>query len=280
MSTLSEEIQQATNRRNSIKQNDPEHQHQLSEEQQQRQSPVKAPGHTSICNSISQAYALRREYIAAMQNPVAGMYPLPSSLSPYTWFGLLFVRSGPYQGYIIRFTLHISKGFPDSACPEVYLAPPYVFHPLVDPSSGHVDIARGFRGGGWQPHGNRLWHALHFLRRIFLRPDEFCSSTADESSNPQAAELLLNSAPDYRSEFRRRLADELSENLAAGGEPPLPDDPAADSIWRAASICGGGALDGAELETARARLFLSGSGAGASLADNKDAADGNGSPEP
>ena len=33
------------------------------------------------------------------------------------WYGLIFIRSGVYQGAIYKFTLTVSKGYPDDGCP-------------------------------------------------------------------------------------------------------------------------------------------------------------------
>ena len=33
------------------------------------------------------------------------------------WYGLIFITSGIYQGAIYKFTLTVSKGYPDDGCP-------------------------------------------------------------------------------------------------------------------------------------------------------------------
>jgi len=74
------------------------------------------------------------------------------------WYGLIFIRSGIYQGAIYKFTLTLSKGYPDDGCPVSFVAScttinylpqefdfqAGVFHPVVNYETGELDIRREF----------------------------------------------------------------------------------------------------------------------------------------
>ncbi|KPI37260.1 uncharacterized protein AB675_1523 [Cyphellophora attinorum] len=76
---------------------------------------------------------------------VEGVYVTLSPDSPADWVGVLFVRDGPYESAILRFTIHFPDDFPDVA--PVITFSTDVFHPLVVPltqytfSAGTLDAS-------------------------------------------------------------------------------------------------------------------------------------------
>lgn len=58
-----------------------------------------------------------------------------------------------------------------------------VFHPLVDPASGELDVKRAF--AKWRRNHNHIWQVLMYARRVFYKID-----TASPL-NPEAAVLYV-----------------------------------------------------------------------------------------
>uniref|UniRef100_A0A3Q4MJS0 Akt interacting protein n=1 Tax=Neolamprologus brichardi TaxID=32507 RepID=A0A3Q4MJS0_NEOBR len=63
--------------------------------------------------------------------------------APILWFGVIFIRHGLYQDGVFKFTVYIPDNYPDGECPKLVFDIP-VFHPLVDPVSGELDVRRAF----------------------------------------------------------------------------------------------------------------------------------------
>jgi hypothetical protein len=42
------------------------------------------------------------EYQLLQQQRLPGIYCLPAHSTPLTWWGVLFIRQGPYQGAVLR----------------------------------------------------------------------------------------------------------------------------------------------------------------------------------
>lgn len=58
-------------------------------------------------------YQLLAEYRLLQKNgPHNGVYIIPSSKSALIWFGVIFVRSGPYMNGIFKFRIHIPHDYP------------------------------------------------------------------------------------------------------------------------------------------------------------------------
>ncbi|KAL7273829.1 hypothetical protein RUND412_003295 [Rhizina undulata] len=84
------------------------------------------------------------------------------SLSPNNggglWWGVMFVRKGPYKGAILKFTIHFPNMYP--AVPPVVTFHTSVYHPLVHPQTqlamkpGVFSLRHGFPH--WFPYEGRL----------------------------------------------------------------------------------------------------------------------------
>ena len=62
---------------------------------------------------------------------------------------------------------------------------PAIFHPIVDPVSGELDVHRAF--AKWKRNVNHIWQVLLYARRIFYKID------TKEPLNPEAAVLWVAS---------------------------------------------------------------------------------------
>ena len=118
-------------------------------------------------------YQLLAEYRLLQKNgPHNGVYIIPSSKSALIWFGVIFVRSGPYMNGIFKFRIHIPHDYPgkslnssgtmwirpkqisvvirttkvvfeflsaNESAPLLMFDPP-IFHPKVELDSGIADL--------------------------------------------------------------------------------------------------------------------------------------------
>ena len=111
-------------------------------------------------------YQLLAEYRLLQKNgPHNGVYIIPSSKSALIWFGVIFVRSGPYMNGIFKFRIHIPHDYPgkssntvqrylflihgfltlfefssaNESAPLLMFDPP-IFHPKVELESGIADL--------------------------------------------------------------------------------------------------------------------------------------------
>uniref|UniRef100_A0A0B6ZMZ5 UBC core domain-containing protein n=1 Tax=Arion vulgaris TaxID=1028688 RepID=A0A0B6ZMZ5_9EUPU len=170
-----------------------------------------------------QEYSIMAEYNQLHQQKIPGVYVMPCAKTPLVWSGLLFIRQGLYQGGALRFTLTIPDNYPDGDCPKLVFEYP-VFHPLVDPVSGELDVKRAFTR--WRRNVNHLWQVILYAKKVFYK------ISTDSPSN-QAAAVLYDQDLDL---FKRRVAESLSSSKDRLYQPPSLDDPFAlrFSTWNAA----------------------------------------------
>ncbi|KAE8255311.1 hypothetical protein A4X13_0g3085 [Tilletia indica] len=93
-----------------------------------------------------------------------GVYIEPDTSNRGTWHGVIFVRSGIFEGGIFRFDIVFPPTFPRLA-PQVYF-PPTLLHPLLDPATGRLSLALRF-SSGWDPRTSTILELLLYLKSIF-----------------------------------------------------------------------------------------------------------------
>uniref|UniRef100_A0AAQ4S6V3 Akt interacting protein n=1 Tax=Gasterosteus aculeatus aculeatus TaxID=481459 RepID=A0AAQ4S6V3_GASAC len=106
------------------------------------------------------------------------------------WFGVIFIRHGLYQDGVFKFTVYIPDNYPDGECPKLVFDIP-VFHPLVDPVSGELDVRRAFTK--WRRNHNHIWQVLMYARTIFYKIN------TTEPLNPEAAVLYEKDVQLFKS---------------------------------------------------------------------------------
>ncbi|CAL4079283.1 unnamed protein product, partial [Meganyctiphanes norvegica] len=158
-------------------------------------------------------YTLLAEYNLLQKQRVSGVYVVPSGKSPLVWNGVIFIRAGLYQEGIFRFHLLIPENYPDGDVPRVVFDSP-VFHPLIDPESKELDIARGF-ANKWRRNVNHLWHVLLYVRRCFYKIE------TTHPLNPEAA-VLYDSDNEM---FQVRVRGCVNASKEAVYDPPTGKDP-------------------------------------------------------
>ncbi|PIK43568.1 putative AKT-interacting protein isoform X2 [Apostichopus japonicus] len=156
-------------------------------------------------------YALMSEYNLLRKQRLPGLYVVPSAKSPLHWFGVLFIRQGIYQEGVFKFDLNIPENFPDGECPALTFRPP-LFHPMVDPISGELDVKRTF--SKWRRSTNHIWQVLLFARRVFYKID------STEPLNSEAANLYEKDLEMFKSKVRD-CVQSLKDHIY---EPPSTED--------------------------------------------------------
>ncbi|XP_018913959.1 AKT-interacting protein isoform X2 [Bemisia tabaci] len=115
-------------------------------------------------NSFFLEYSIISEFNIVARHKIPGLYTAPSAASPLEWYAVLFIRSGPYEGAIFRFTMLIPETFPDSTTPKVIFQSD-TFHPQIDKDSGELNIREKFPE--WRKDLNHLWQVLDYTQSIF-----------------------------------------------------------------------------------------------------------------
>jgi len=113
-------------------------------------------------------YSLMAEFNLLLKQKLPGIYCIPSAKSSLVWFGVLFIRQGPYQEGVFRFQVEIPENYPDGDVPKVVFDNP-VFHPSVDPNSNSLNVKQGFHK--WKRNVNHIWQLLLYTRRVFYKID-------------------------------------------------------------------------------------------------------------
>ncbi|KAJ8272154.1 hypothetical protein COCON_G00110130 [Conger conger] len=162
-------------------------------------------------------YSLLAEFTLVIKQKLPGIYVQPSYRSALMWFGVIFIRHGLYQDGVFKFTVYIPDNYPDGECPRVVFDIP-VFHPLVDPVSGELDVRRAFTK--WRRNHNHIWQVLMYARTIFYK-----ISTV-EPLNPEAAVLYDKDVQLFKS----KVVDSVKLCNSHLFDQPKLDDPYAISF--------------------------------------------------
>ncbi|GFN92195.1 AKT-interacting protein [Plakobranchus ocellatus] len=159
-----------------------------------------------------QEYSMMAEYTQLQQQKIPGVYVMPCAKTPLVWSGLIFIRQGLYQSAALRFTLTIPDNYPDGSCPKFVFEFP-VFHPLVNPETGELDVTRAFPR--WRRNINHLWQVILYAKRVFYKVD------TKSPLNMEAATLFENDM----NTFKQRLAKNIEQCKERLYQPPSLDDP-------------------------------------------------------
>ncbi|GBP70267.1 AKT-interacting protein [Eumeta japonica] len=124
--------------------------------------------------STSKLTPLRALTIRASHLQESAEHRLPGQLVytyinglPKFWFGVIFVRSGCYEGGVFRFTLTLPEKFPNDEVPIVMFNTP-LYHPAVDFNSGVLNLNEVFPH--WDKKRNHIWQILNIKsnKKLFM----------------------------------------------------------------------------------------------------------------
>lgn len=147
-------------------------------------------------------YCLMAEYNQLHKHKLPGVYVIPSALTPLVWNGVLFIRQGLYQEGVFKFKLVIPENYPDGDCPQLVFETS-VFHPVVDPKTGELDVRRAFQK--WRRNVHQLWQVLLYARKIFYKIDTKCPL------NEEAANLYEHSIEEFKQRVTESIRDSKSK---------------------------------------------------------------------
>jgi ubiquitin-protein ligase len=140
--------------------------------------------------------------------PIVSMFVVPTQLKPdlksqlhsplSQWQGMYFVKQGLFQGAILKFELSFPLNYPKVKPTLRFLSPSHIFHPLVHPKSGEVNLDYDFKN--WKPGKHWALSILHSLKKM-LHLEEYFSLSREGGSkmaiNKEAFDLFQNNFEVY-----------------------------------------------------------------------------------
>ncbi len=150
------------------------------------------------------SYEIILEYRLLANNLPRHMYIYPRS--DLNWDGILFLHSGLYKHFIIKFVV-LFNNYPDES-PQIIVQSDIV-HPLID-DNGKFNATYQF--STWKPSKDHVYHLLHFFNNSF-REDVL---------------LLMNTTPINKEVLQHKL-----ENQNLYGFESIKYDPIDDETFTA-----------------------------------------------
>ena len=112
-------------------------------------------------------YKLATEYKYLTTTAPAGVYVLPELDNLRILHGVIFVRRGLYRDGVFRFRIDLPITYNDvNTHPIVTFTPP-IFNPLIDMTTGKVDLTVDESMKEWQPDKHFLVTCITFIKKIF-----------------------------------------------------------------------------------------------------------------
>jgi ubiquitin-protein ligase len=136
-------------------------------------------------------YKVTIEYKHLKSHAPGGVYLVPSMDNLRHFFGVIFVRRGPFTNGIFKFSLKLPLQYNDTNMWPQIVFSSHVFNPYVDEKTGELDIQSAYPT--WDPSRHYLVTVLTYLKKIF-----YSKNFTDARANPQARELAENDTEAYR----------------------------------------------------------------------------------
>eukprot|EP00599_Poterioochromonas_sp_BG-1_P007186 CAMPEP_0173150474 /NCGR_PEP_ID=MMETSP1105-20130129/10986_1 /TAXON_ID=2985 /ORGANISM="Ochromonas sp., Strain BG-1" /LENGTH=237 /DNA_ID=CAMNT_0014065625 /DNA_START=66 /DNA_END=782 /DNA_ORIENTATION=+ len=137
-----------------------------------------------------------------------GIYILPELDNIRVLHGVIFIRRGFYREGVFRFRIDLPANYNEMGTyPLVTFTPP-VFNPLIDPSTGRLDLtADSFFANEWNPDKHRLVAVVTFVKKIF-----FLKSYDDYAKviNEEARQLFNDDKEEFLSKVAQTVEDSLT----------------------------------------------------------------------
>jgi len=137
-------------------------------------------------------YKVTIEYKHLKQHSPGGVYLVPSMSDLRHFYGVIFVRRGPFTNGIFKFQIRLPEKYNDvNQWPQITFDS-YVYNPHVHPTTGVLDVQSAYPR--WDPHRHYLVTVLTFLKKIF-----YLKSFGDDAkANPEAKVLAKSDPEAYR----------------------------------------------------------------------------------
>ena len=167
-------------------------------------------------------YKLLIEYKQLAHIAPRGVYVLPSFDDMFLWHGVIFVRRGHYGGGIFKFRYQLPSTYPSIGSRPSVVFTSRVYHPLVHPDSGELELHNAFPN--WDPSQHFNVSVLTFIKRIFYLRDfhvEFpYNATANDHWRDDKATFLEEAAKCVQESLERRHENEPGSSIRM--MPPVP----------------------------------------------------------
>lgn len=145
-------------------------------------------------------YKVTIEFKHLKSHSPGGVYLVPSIAELRTFYGVIFVRRGPFTNGIFKFQLKLPMLYNDlNQHPQIFFLTK-VFNPHVDPTTGELDIKTTYPR--WDPSRHYLVTVLTFLKKIF-----YAKSFDDAKANPEARALSMRNPSGYRQKVDECVRD-------------------------------------------------------------------------
>jgi len=136
-------------------------------------------------------YKITIEYKNLKQHAPSGVYLIPSLDNLRLFYGVIFVRRGPFTNGIFKFQIRLPERYNDvNTWPQITFSS-YVYNPYVNAKTGELDIQSAYPS--WDPHKHYLVTVLTHLKKIFYMK----SFGLDAKENVEARELAQNNPGKY-----------------------------------------------------------------------------------
>jgi ubiquitin-protein ligase len=139
-------------------------------------------------------YKVTIEYKHLKSHAPGGVYLIPALHDLRHFYGIIFVRRGPFTNGIFKFELTLSPEYNDNNQHPRIAFSSSVYNPHVHYETGELDIKSAYPR--WDPSRHYLVTVLTFLKKIF-----YAKSFEDAKANAEAREL----ATKYPAEFRQKV---------------------------------------------------------------------------
>jgi ubiquitin-protein ligase len=136
-------------------------------------------------------YKVTIEYKHLKSHAPGGVYLIPSMDNLRKFYGVIFVRRGPFTNGIFKFSLKLPPKYNDrDMWPQIVFSS-HVFNPYINEKTGELDIKSAYPT--WDPSRHYLVTVLTYLKKIF-----YSKNFTDAHANPQAKELAESNPDTYR----------------------------------------------------------------------------------
>jgi ubiquitin-protein ligase len=145
-------------------------------------------------------YKVTIEYKHLKSHAPGGVYIVPSMDSLRKFYGVIFVRRGPFTNGIFKFKLDLPALYNDVNTHPIIQFTSQVYNPYVDPETGILDIKSAYPQ--WDPARHYLVTVLTFLKKIFY------AKTYDEAyANLEAKELSQTNPTVFTTKINQCVHD-------------------------------------------------------------------------
>eukprot|EP00586_Coscinodiscus_wailesii_P010451 CAMPEP_0172504754 /NCGR_PEP_ID=MMETSP1066-20121228/181001_1 /TAXON_ID=671091 /ORGANISM="Coscinodiscus wailesii, Strain CCMP2513" /LENGTH=259 /DNA_ID=CAMNT_0013281053 /DNA_START=128 /DNA_END=907 /DNA_ORIENTATION=- len=160
-----------------------------------RRTPRRKPSPVTSEAEREQAlrdYKVTIEYKHLKQHAPGGVYLIPSLDDLRHFFGVIFVRRGPFTNGIFKFQIRLPERYNDTnAHPRITFSS-YVYNPYVNAETGELDVRAAYPT--WDPHKHYLVTVLTYLKKIFYMKH----FGEDATANAEARQLARGNSQEYR----------------------------------------------------------------------------------